>query len=182
MNQAPDTKERAVPTAVGGAHYLTSENAAFFLTEGGLLGMRCRGDGGEEVFPRVVVLRAFPLTAPDSFLSVRLPSGDRRELGIIRHIGDLDEESRSLVGAELALRYYAPRILRVLSVVRRRMVFITAETDLGRRRITLKSPVGAVRQLEDGRVFLSDAEGNIYVIPDPQRLDKASFRRIEVFL
>ena len=101
---------------------------------------------------------------------------------MIRYISDLDEESERLVLRELAKRYYVPKITHIHSLHRRRAVYLDAETDLGRRRITLRDSVGSVRPLDDGRVLLTDIEGNTFEIPDPKELDKASYKKIEVLL
>ncbi len=154
----------------------------FSPSRGGLLSMTLTDGEGERVFDRVIVLRAFPLTSPDEFLSVREPTGGREELFMIRRLSDLDEESARLVKEELASRYYIPKITRVYSLHRRRMLFLDAETDLGRRKITMQGHVGAVRLLEDGRVLLSDLDGNLYEITDPKALSKADYRKIEVLL
>ena len=154
----------------------------FSPSRGGLLSMTLTDEEGEHVFDRVIVLRAVPLTSPDEFLSVREPTGGREELYMIRRLSELDEESARLVSEELASRYYIPRITRIYSLHRRRMFFLDAETDLGRRKITMQGHAGAVRLLEDGRVLLSDLDGNLYEIPDPKALSKADYRKIEVLL
>ncbi len=154
----------------------------FSPSRGGLLSMTLYDKEGEHHYDRVIVLRAFPLTAPDEFLSVREPMGKREELFMIRRLSDLDEQSARLVAEELASRYYIPKITRIYSLHRRRMIFLDAETDLGRRKITMQGHVGAVRLLEDGRVLLSDLDGNLYEIPDPRALSKADYRKIEVLL
>ena len=165
------------------ACYLTAENAHFCRSAGGLLALTVTTPEGEEHrFDRVIVLRAFPLTSPDDFLSVREPTDGKREIGMIRYISDLDEESERLVLRELAKRYYVPKITHIHSLHRRRAVYLDAETDLGRRRITLRDSVGSVRPLDDGRVLLTDIEGNTFEIPDPKELDKASYKKIEVLL
>ncbi len=159
-----------------------ASSVRFSPSRGGLLSMTLSSEEGERVFDRVIVLRAFPLTSPDEFLSVREPTGGREELYMIRRLSDLDEESERLVREELASRYYIPRITRIYSLHRRRMFFLDAETDLGRRKITMQGHAGAVRLLEDGRVLLSDLDGNLYEIPDPKALSKADYRKIEVLL
>ena len=165
------------------ALWLKEENARFSRSQGGLLSLTVTDeDGTRREYERVIVLRTFPLTSPDELLSVREPRGARAEIGMIRHIGDLDEESEELVHAELAARYFIPRITHIHSVHRRGTLYIDADTDLGRRTLMLQNVFGGFRTLDGGRVIITDAEGNNYEIPDPQALDKASYRKIEVFL
>ena len=162
--------------------YLDAASLSFHRSPGGLLSLTVREGDGVTTYDRVIVLRAFPLTSPDEHLSVRLPDGDRREIGMLRRLSDLDEASEQLVRAELTTRSFLPRITRVLSFHRRRAVYMDVECDLGRRRITMRDDVGAVRYLEDGRILFTDIDGTSYELRDPKRLDKASYRRIEVFL
>lgn len=162
--------------------WLKEENAVFSRSAGGLLALTVKTPEGEVYYERVIVLRAFPLTSPDALLSVRQPRGERREIGMIRHIGDLDEGSEELVRQELSSRYFIPRIERIHSLHRRGALYIDAETDLGRRTLMLRNDTSAIRTLLGGRVILTDMEGNNYEIPDPEALDKASYRRIETYL
>lgn len=165
------------------ALWLKEDNAHFHRSAGGLLALTVNeADGTTREYERVIVLRTFPLTSPDELLSVREPRGARAEIGMIRHIGDLDEESEELVHEELAARYFIPQILRVHSVHRRGIIYIDADTDLGRRTMMLQNASSGFRTLDGGRVIITDAEGNNYEIPDPAALDKASYRKIEVFL
>lgn len=162
--------------------YLTRENVRFRSSPGGLLAMTLLDEHGEHSYDRVIVLRAFPITSPDEFLSVREPKEGRQEIGMIRRLSDLDEASEALVAEELARRYFVPKILKIHSLRRRGAVYVDAETDVGRRLFLLRDDVSAIRLSEDGRVFLTDMEGNCYVIEDPSRLDRASYRRISIFL
>lgn len=162
--------------------YLTSENAFFHASPGGLLAMTLRDGSTEHDYDRVIVLRSFPITSPDEFLSVREPKEGKKEIGMIRHLSDLDEASEALVAEELARRYFVPKILKIHSLRRRGAVYVDAETDVGRRLFLLRDDVSSIRLAEDGRVFFTDMEGNSYVIEDPTRLDRASYRRISIFL
>ena len=78
---------------------------------------------------------------------------------------------------------FVPHITKIHSLHRRRgVIYIDAETDLGRRRIALRDGLHSVRILDCGRVLFTDVDGNTLEIPDPGALDKASYRKIEVFL
>ena len=159
---------------------LDAARLRFQRSPGGLLSLTVlEEDGSKTHYDRVIVLRAFPLTSPDEHLSVREPHGERREIGMLRRLSDLSEES---VREELATRYFVPRITRVYSFHRRRAIFMDVECDLGRRRITMRDDVGSVRHLEDGRILFTDMDGTSYELRSPKELDKASYRKIEVFL
>ncbi len=162
---------------------LSDENAVFSLSRGGLLSLTVKGEGESVTYDRVVVLRSFPLTAPDAFLSVRLPSDMQNEIGMIERLSDLSGEGRALVEAELKRRYMIPRITKITALRRRAgLLRLTVESDLGKRSLTMRDEATSVRILEGGRVLLTEINGCLYEIEDPKKLDKASYRRIEVFL
>ena len=164
--------------------YLDPESLRFHRSRGGLLALTLTSPEGEETtYDRVIVLRAFPLTSPEEYLSVREPIEGKREIGMLRSLAALDEESERLVRDELATRYFVPHITRIHSLHRRRgVIYLDAETESGRRRVTLRDGLNSVRILDCGRVLLTDVDGNTLEIPDPRALDKASYRKIEVFL
>ncbi|HET6382569.1 MAG TPA: DUF1854 domain-containing protein [Armatimonadota bacterium] len=122
---------------------------------------------------RVTVLRAFPLSEPDRYLSVR--DGDNREIGIIREPDQLDSESRQLVMDELRRRYLVPVILRVRNA-RDRFGTIDWEvdTDRGPRSFTTRNLRDNTTRPSPGRYILTDADGNRFDVPALDDLDSAS--------
>ena len=164
--------------------YLDPEGLRFHRSRGNLLALTLTTPEGEEVsYDRVIVLRAFPLTAPDEYLSVREPIEGKHEIGMLRSLAALDEESERLVREELEGRYFLPLITRIHSLHRRRgIIYLDVDTEHGRRKLTLRDGLNSVRVLDCGRVLFTDVDGNTLEIPDPRALDKPSYRRIEVFL
>src|SRR2546430_5654101 len=66
---------------------------------------------------KVSVLRAFPLSEPDRFFSVR--DGENKEVGTIVDPAGLSEENRKLVYEELVRRYLVPAVKRILAAKER---------------------------------------------------------------
>ncbi len=167
---------------------ITRENAKFTRSSGNLISLEIINDEGEkEFFERVIILRSFPISNPDEFLSVREPDtrkkGRGKEIGMIRRISDLDEETVKIINDELNLRYFTPTINKITSVKEKfGYSYWEAETTAGKVTFVLDNPFSNIRTLEDGRIFISDMDGNIFQIIDPAKLDKASFRRIEVYI
>lgn len=166
---------------------LTPENARFTKSKGGMISLELDGPEGHEIFERVVVLRSFPVTAPDEFLSVREPDtrkkGRGAELGMIRRLSDFDEATRALINAEMDLRYFTPEVKKITSVKDKfGYSYWEAETTAGKVSFVLNNPFSQIRVLEDQRIYISDMDGNSFVIPDPAKLDRASYRRIEIYI
>lgn len=167
---------------------LNPGNAKFSRSVGDLISLDLINENGEEEhFERVIVLRSFPITNPDEFLSIREPDtrkkGRGKEIGMIRRISEFDEITMKLLNDELALRYFSPTILKITSV-KEKFGYSYWETDTTAGHVTfvLDNPFSNIRILEDGRIFIADMDGNTFEIPDPAKLDKNSYKRIEVYI
>lgn len=166
---------------------ITPENARFFRSKGNLISLDLKNENGEiEFFERIILLRAFPLTNPDEFLCVCEgggSSGHGKELGMIRRINDFDEETVNLLEEELNRRYFVPQITYIRSIKDKLgYSYWDVSTTSGDVTFVLSNPFTAVRVLENGRMIINDVEGNSFEIPDPKKLDKSSYRKIEVYL
>ncbi len=168
---------------------LTSENTRFFPSEGGLISMKLQHeDGEEEIFERVIVVRSFPITNPDEFLSVRSPEskkfGRSKEIGMIRRITDFDGETGALLRSELDRRYFTPQLTKILSVKDKfGYLYWDAETSAGNVSFIVHDPYSNIRTIPgDTRVYINSTDGNCFEIADPKALDAASLHKIEIYL
>lgn len=167
---------------------LTPENAWFSASVGGLISLKIiNAEGKEEFFERVVIRRSFPVTAPDEFLSVREPdsrkNGRGAEIGMIRNIHIFDTDTVALLNAELELRYFTPEIKKILSAKEKfGYCYWEADTTAGVISFVLNNPYSNIRILEDKRIFISDMDGNCFIIPDPKKLDRQSYKYIEIYI
>jgi hypothetical protein len=128
---------------------------------------------GECCYRQVTIYRAFPLSQPERYLSVR--DGDGGEVGIVVDAALLDAESRRALELELERRYMAPVISRVLRVKERfGTVEWLVETDRGICAFTTRNLREHNVQPAPGRYLLSDVDGNRYDLPDITALDGAS--------
>lgn len=167
---------------------LTPANCRFLRSKGNLISLDLHAEGKEpEFFERVVLLRAFPVTNPDEFISVREPDtklkGRGKEIGMIRRMSDFDEQTNMLILEELDRRYFSPVLLKITSIKDKfGYSYWDAETSAGNVTFVVNNPFGNIRILEDGRMFINDVDGNSFVIPDPKKLDPASYRKIDIYL
>ena len=167
---------------------LTPENAKFARSGGGLISLDITNDKGEpEHFERVVILRSFPVTNPNEFLSVREPDskkqGRGKEIGMIRHMSDFDEETQKLFMEELDRRYFTPELQKITSVKDKLgYLYLDFIKTAGHVTFVLNNPFSNIRILEDGRILINDIDGNVFQITDPSKLDPASLKKIEIYL
>ena len=167
---------------------LTPDNAKFSASVGGLISLTIVNANGEtEEFERVVIRRSFPVTAPSEFLSVREPDtrkkGRGSEIGMIRHLDVFDKATVDLINAELDLRYFTPEIKRITAAKEKfGYCYWEADTSAGHVSFVLNNPFGNIRKLEDGRILIADMDGNCFLIPDPEALDRQSYKVIEIYI
>ena len=167
---------------------LTSENATFARSEGGLISLTIHyPDKEDEFFERVVPLRACPITDPDDYISIREPDtvdkGHGDEIGLIDHMSLFNEETQALLRSELDRHYFTPELTKISKVTEKfGYLYFECTTSAGPVSFVMSNPYSNFRSFEDGRVFLYDIDGNCFQITDPNKMDKASLRKIEIYL
>ena len=104
-------------------------------------------------------------------------------------IGDLSllpEEQRRLVEEELDKLYYVPTVTAIRSAkMKMGLMELRVTTDAGEKTFRVPDPNKNIRYLTpdlDRRVQLTDCDGNRYLIPDTEALDRKSLARIETYL
>lgn len=166
---------------------LTPRNAIFSKSDGGLISMTLIKNGTEEHFERVVPVRAFPITEPDSFISIREPDtkdvGKGAEIGIIENLSDFACDVVLLIKGELDKRYFTPKIQKIYSIKEQfGYLYFDVLTSAGKSSFVMNNPSSNIRVLEDKRSLIYDIDGNCFEIPEISKMDKASFKKIEIYL
>lgn len=150
--------------------FLDPKKSRFEKEQDGSVTLEIEGEGRLE---RIILRRAFPLTNPDRYISVR--DKEDREIGMIRDIAELSPNSRRVVREELERRYFVPVIRRIISLKEREgIVEWEVETDKGGKRFITQGIHDAVRDLGLRRLMIVDVDGNRYGIPDWAKLDPKS--------
>ncbi len=158
---------------------LSPENTEFRLTAGGFVAVKVNG----EDFGHVNIIRTFPLSDADSFLSVRLPDGKQDEIGIIEKLSDFDESTREIISTQLKLRYFMPKILKIVNIKEEYgYTYWTVETDKGKAEFASSSgSAGAVIRHKKGAI-IKDSDENRYLIEDLSTLSPKELKRIDLYL
>ncbi len=128
----------------------------------------------------VTPVRAFPLSAPQSGLSIVGPDG--HELLWLDALQAVSEPARTLLADELAVREFAPVVQQLLSV----STFATPSTwevltDRGATSFVLKSE-DDIRRLPGSALLINSSHGVVWSIPDRMGMDKHSRKLLERFL
>jgi hypothetical protein len=128
----------------------------------------------------VVPVRAFPIAAPESGIS--LVDVDGHELAWIERLSGLPDAIRSLLEEELKSREFLPEIKRILQV----STFAVpstweVETDRGVASFVLKGEED-IRRIAQDTLLIADSHGVQFLIRELQALDKASRKIMDRFL
>jgi len=127
----------------------------------------------------VVVVRAFPIEAPDVGISIL--SSDSKELVWIETLDLLDASKRSLIEQALREREFMPEILKLDSV----SGFTTpctwsVQTSRGPTELELKGEED-IRRLSTKTLIVSDRYGVQFLIKDLPQLDRHSRKLLDRF-
>ncbi len=167
---------------------LTPDNAKFIRSEGGLISLELKNKNGEtETFERIVPVRAFPITDPEAYISIREPDtregGKGAEIGMIAALSDFGKDTSELIIEELDRRYFTPIIEKIYNVKEKfGYLYFDVLTSSGKVSFVMNNPSSNIRMLEDKRFLIYDIDGNCFEIPEAEKMDKASFKKIEIYL
>lgn len=159
--------------------YLTPQEAVFAKTEGGFVSLTL----GEEVYARVQVVRMFPFSEPEKFISIRTAEETSKEIGVIEKLTTFPVEVREMLSEQLNLRYFTPVITKIYQIKDEYgYAYFDVETDRGRCRFVIHMGGNAVVHLSDVRIIISDIDENRFEIPDVTRLSVKEQKRLDLFL
>lgn len=131
------------------------------------------------------IVRTFPATHPEEYLSVRgwNEQGDEIELGIMARLSDWPAADQAVIRRALQRRYLLRTIHRVHRVdLRHGFLEFLADTDDGKTEFLMRwSSSQAVDYGENGKLII-DTEDNRYLIADTNHLPPADRERFEQYV
>jgi len=174
--------------------YLTADNSRFYLTKNGFPAMEAVlpkfGDDLEanedktpikQDFGRVFFHRCFPFETPDEYISVL--NGDGREYAMIRDLNQLPEESQTIIRNELNRKYLCPVIEKITSMKEKLdYSFWEVITDKGEMSFSMRDTYRSIARVGGGMLILTDVDGNRFRINDVSKLDRKSYKKLELYL
>ncbi len=136
--------------------------------------------GNERIGSGVFVLRTFPASYPNAYLSVRgwNAEGDETELGMIREISEWAEEDQQEILQALERRYLMREVLSIDSVsLKFGFVDFEVQTTSGAAKFSMRwTQSQAIDFGENGKLII-DTEENRYLIRDVSALSAADQER-----
>ena len=129
---------------------------------------------------QVVVVRAYPVTAPEQGVGVMDAEG--HELAWFDRLDQVAETLQAVLREAIAEREFLPEIQRLMAVSSLVTPSVwTVQTDRGEARFMLKGEED-IRRLTGKTLIVSDADGVQYLIRDPLALDKHSRKLLDRFM
>lgn len=127
------------------------------------------------------VKRVFPISDPDTFLSIL--DGADKEVGVLRNPGDLDKDSRRIVNDELDRRYFTPTIKEIHGLKQDGgMWLFTVLTQRGPTKFYVRHWRDNAYEIKPGRWHIQSVDGQRYEIIDIDSLDARSLRLLDQLL
>ncbi|MCH5251748.1 MAG: DUF1854 domain-containing protein [Lachnospiraceae bacterium] len=159
--------------------YITKDNAVFSRTEGGFV--RLEMDG--KIWDRVQVIRLFPFTEPDKFISIRTVEERSKEIGVIADMKQVNKETRKMLEEQLNLHYFTPVIKKIVDIKDEYgYAYFHVLTDRGECRFTINMGSNAVVRLSESRLLITDLDENRFEIADVFQLSQKEQRKLDLFL
>ena len=132
-------------------------------------------------FGRVFFHRCFPFESPDEYISVL--NKDGRELGLILKLTELPDESQDIIKQELDRKYLCPTIQKINSLKEKLdYSFWEVTTDKGNMNFSMHDTFRNIAHVGNGALILTDVDGNRFKIEDVSKLDRKSYKKIELYL
>ena len=129
---------------------------------------------------QVVVVRAYPVTAPEQGAGIMDAEG--HELAWFDRLDQVAQPLQALLREAIAEREFLPEIQRLKAVSSLVTPSVwTVQTDRGEARFMLKGEED-IRRLTGKTLIVSDVDGVQYLIRDPLALDKQSRKLLDRFM
>lgn len=158
---------------------MISSGDVFRQTEGGFLSL----DAGGVHYDRVKIVRLFPFSDANKYLSVREYENEGREIGIIEDLDAIDGESKQAIEHQLMLSYFTPVISRIYKIKDEYgYAYFHVLTDKGECRFAINMGSNAVSKLSDTRLIIMDVDENRFEIRDVEKLTQKERRMLDMFL
>ena len=159
--------------------FIDGSNAKFAATEGGFVSLEFDG----KTYKRIGVYLTFPLSNPESFISIREADEKAKEIGVIKKLSDIAPDQAELIREQIKLRYFMPEITKVIDVKDEYgYAYWNVITSFGACRFTTGMGGDSVVSLSDARILITDIDGNRYEIRDFNAMTPAEKKKLDIFI
>ena len=163
---------------------ITKDNATFARTKGGFVSLDLKDSIAPEHYDRIRVVRSFPFTDRNKYISIRTIDEKSKEIGMIKDLEtDVDPETRKMLEEQMDNRYFTPIIKKINNINDDYgHAYFDVETDQGPCKFVIYMNSSSVVNLSDVRLLISDLDGNRFEIPDYTKLSARELKMLDLFL
>jgi hypothetical protein len=164
--------------------YINKDNAVFARTAGGFVSLDLNESIAPEHYDRIRVVRSFPFTDRNKYISIRTIDEKSKEIGMIKDLStDVTPETRQMLEEQMDIRYFTPVIKKINSIKDEYgHAYFDVETDQGQCKFVIYMNSSSVVNLSDVRLLISDLDGNRFEIPDYTKLSARELKMLDLFL
>ena len=138
------------------------------------------------IMKRLTLQRLVPFNDENRYISVSYKNEEDewKEIGVIKDLEDLAADTKKTADDYLKLKYYIPEIKKIHRITDNQMgyLFLEADTTAGEKKIAVYDWWHNFRVIHGKMLAVTDADGNRYSVPDVDRLDKASIKKLQLFI
>ena len=161
------------------ATHIISPSDKFSQTDGGFISLDYEG----KHYDRVKVVRLFPFTDANKYLSIREYGGASKEIGIIEDLDAMPEDTKKIIEHQLTLCYFTPVISKIYSIKDEYgYAYFHVLTDKGECKFAINMGSNAVSKLSDTRLIIQDVDENRFEIRDTDALTQKEKRMLDLFM
>ena len=165
---------------------INKKNATFSRTKGGFVSLELKDEesGETEHYDRIRVVRSFPFTDPNHYVSIRTIDEKSKEIGMIHDItADVTEDTRKMLEEQMDIRYFTPVITKINNIKDEYgHAYFDVETNVGPCKFVIYMNSSSVVNLSDIRLLITDLDGNRFEIPDYTKLSARELKMLDLFL
>ncbi|MBM3265655.1 MAG: DUF1854 domain-containing protein [candidate division Zixibacteria bacterium] len=165
---------------------LTPENCKVFKGIYSLLHVQITDDqDGIGLYRAIHAVRAFPISSPEEYVSLRYPDehGIEKEIGVIIDLSTFPEDARALIEESLSRHYFEFHITRIHHIeFKYNLLFFEVDTTVGPRTFQMRWSVDRAHDYGEHSKVLLDVFDNRYMIPDLRDLLRADRELVNRFI
>lgn len=136
---------------------------------------------GELVVPNATFKRMLPLSNQDTFIA--LQDAAKKEIGVLKSLDGLDEESRVLVNRLLDRQYFTPRVSTIRSLKPEGgMWHFIVETSRGPAEYYVRNWRDSAHEISANRWLVHSVDGQRFEIPTVDKMDVQSQNLLDQLL
>ncbi|WP_339147735.1 MULTISPECIES: DUF1854 domain-containing protein [unclassified Sutcliffiella] len=152
--------------------YFDPEKVQFFYGEGTTMNFRYM----DKVYRNIGIFRTFPFSRPYEYIFIW--DGDT-ELGVVKDVKQLNDESEAALRRELNVRYVVPEVEKIRSIKEEPGLWVfELDTDRGPLKLMMRNIHEHLDLLPPNRIIITDMDGKRCEITSYKELDMHSRKEL----